>query len=55
MDFLEKQEDSKASGSKNKKDSEEYHFMPETYDECKDRFGIIFHDNITVSYQTRLS
>lgn len=23
--------------------------MPETYNECKDRFGIIFHDKLTVS------
>lgn len=32
-----------------KKDSKDYNYMPETYNECKDRFGIIFHDNLTVS------
>lgn len=26
-----------------------YHYMPANYHECKDRFGIIFHDNLTVS------
>lgn len=51
---LEEQQDSKASGSKDEKNSTEYHYMPETYNECKDRFGIIFHDNLTVSCQTRL-
>lgn len=23
--------------------------MPETYDECKERFGVIFHNNFAVS------
>lgn len=23
--------------------------MPDKYNECKDRFGIIFHDNLKVS------
>ncbi|XP_015431644.1 PREDICTED: uncharacterized protein LOC107187950 [Dufourea novaeangliae] len=29
-----------------KKNSKEYQYMPETYTECKDRFGILFCDNL---------
>lgn len=50
VDFLEEQQNSKES--KDKKSSKEYHYMPETYNECKDRFGVIFHDNLIVSCQT---
>lgn len=47
VDFLEEQQHGKDSKSQDKKSSKEYYYMPEKYDECKDRFGIIFHDNLT--------
>lgn len=52
VDFLEEQQHSKANESKDKNSSKDYHYMPETYNECKDRFGVIFHDNLMVSCQT---
>ncbi|KAL6447210.1 hypothetical protein ACFW04_001477 [Cataglyphis niger] len=48
VDFLEKDQNTVNNGNKNnKKNSKDYHYMPETYNECKDRFGIIFHDKLT--------
>jgi len=54
VDFLKEQQhrDNENDKNKNKKNSKEYHYMPETYNECNNRFGIIFHDNLMVSYQT---
>ncbi|XP_018394681.1 PREDICTED: uncharacterized protein LOC108773396 isoform X1 [Cyphomyrmex costatus] len=49
MDFLEEQQlgNNENNESEDKKRySKEYHYMPETYNECKDRFGIVFHDNL---------
>lgn len=50
VDFLGK-EDSK-DDKKHKKNSKDYCYMPETYDECQDRFGIIFCDKLKVSSLT---
>lgn len=36
-------------GKKSQKHSEEYKYMPDTYEGCKDRFGIIFCDVPSVS------
>ncbi|XP_029175162.1 general transcription factor 3C polypeptide 2-like isoform X2 [Nylanderia fulva] len=48
VDFLEERQNTSSNKNKNdKKKSKDYHYMPETYDECKDRFGIIFHDQLT--------
>lgn len=48
VDFLE--DNANSNKNKNdKKNSKNYHYMPETYNECKDRFGIIFHDKLSVS------
>ncbi|XP_076643238.1 uncharacterized protein LOC143353645 isoform X2 [Halictus rubicundus] len=41
--------------SKNDKNSKDYHYMPQTYNECKDRFGIIFHDKLQDSERTEPS
>lgn len=50
VDFLEERQNTISNENKNdKKNSKDYRYMPETYDECKDRFGIIFHDKSTVS------
>lgn len=51
VDFLREQQhkDNENDKNKDKKSSKEYHYMPETYNECKDRFGIVFHDNLMVS------
>ncbi|XP_018314494.1 general transcription factor 3C polypeptide 2 isoform X2 [Mycetomoellerius zeteki] len=48
VDFLREQQhkDNENDKNKDKKSSKEYHYMPETYNECKDRFGIVFHDNL---------
>ncbi|XP_012231814.2 uncharacterized protein [Linepithema humile] len=48
VDFLEEQQDTprKVNKNKNDKNSKDYHYMPETYNECKNRFGIVFHDNL---------
>ena len=48
VDFLEKEEDDK-NDKMHKKNSKDYCYMPETYDECQHRFGIIFCDNLKVS------
>jgi len=40
VDFLE--DTRKDNENKNSKD---YHYMPETYNECQNRFGIVFHNN----------
>ncbi|KAK2586559.1 hypothetical protein KPH14_011445 [Odynerus spinipes] len=48
VDLKEPQKDiiNEHKGNSNeKKSSKDYHYMPETYNESKDRFGIIFHDN----------
>ncbi|XP_011173508.2 uncharacterized protein LOC105205720 isoform X2 [Solenopsis invicta] len=45
VDFLKEQQHNKDNKSK-EKNCKEYHYMPKTYDECKDRFGIVFHDNL---------
>ncbi|XP_076288407.1 uncharacterized protein LOC143212945 isoform X2 [Lasioglossum baleicum] len=37
------------------KNSTEYHYLPQTYDECKDRFGIIFYDKLQDSERTEPS
>ena len=37
------------SGTENKQENAEYKYMPETYNDYKDRFGIIFHDKLSVS------
>lgn len=57
VDFLKEQQDGKANESEdvNIGNLAEYHYMPETYNECKDRFGIIFHDNLRVSCRTCIS
>lgn len=34
---------------KHNKNPKDHRYMPETYDECQDRFGIIFCDNLKVS------
>lgn len=48
VDFLKDGQNTNSNGNKNdKKNSKDYHYMPETYNECKDRFGIIFHDKLT--------
>ncbi|XP_025265210.1 uncharacterized protein LOC105253667 isoform X2 [Camponotus floridanus] len=48
VDFLKDSQNANSNGNKNdKKNSKDYHYMPETYNECKDRFGIIFHDKLT--------
>ncbi|XP_072757038.1 uncharacterized protein [Anoplolepis gracilipes] len=46
VDFLEEGQ-SKNENKNDKKNSKDYCYMPETYNECKDRFGIIFHDKLT--------
>ncbi|XP_057337770.1 uncharacterized protein LOC130675891 [Microplitis mediator] len=42
--------DTENSSDQNLKDSNEqsngYQYMPESYDACKDRFGIVFHDDL---------
>lgn len=48
VDFLEERQNTISNGNKSDK-KKDYRYMPETYDECKDRFGIIFHDKLTVS------
>lgn len=52
VDFKSQNEENikKEKISKNKKtsNSKEYDYMPETYEECNERFGIIFHDDVTV-------
>ena len=53
MDFLEKEEDDK-NDKMHKKNSKDYCYMPETYNECQNRFGIIFCDNLKVSSFTVL-
>lgn len=45
---MSNKKDSKKDNKKDK-NSKEYHYMPETFDRCKDRFGIIFYDNLDVS------
>lgn len=52
MDFLEEQYSKDNENKNDKKNSKEYHYMPATYNGCKDRFGIIFHDNLMVNCQT---
>lgn len=47
MDFSEK-EDS-MDDEKHNKNPKDHRYMPETYNECQDRFGIIFCDNLKVS------
>jgi hypothetical protein len=47
VDFL-KDTSSKNNENKNDKNSKDYHYMPETYNECKNRFGIVFHNNSMV-------
>lgn len=53
VDFSEEQQDTSKSSKDNedengKSPSKDYHYMPETYNECKSRFGIVFHDTSTV-------
>lgn len=53
MDFLqERDEGDKQDGNSendNDKKLKDYPYMPDTYNECKDRFGIIFKNNLMVS------
>lgn len=41
VDFLE-------NDKKDKNNPNDYCYMPETYNECKDRFGVIFCNNLKV-------
>ncbi|KOC69943.1 General transcription factor 3C polypeptide 2 [Habropoda laboriosa] len=45
VDFYETKVDSK-DDKKDKENSNDYKYMPETYNQCQDRFGIIFCDNL---------
>lgn len=51
VDLKELPKDSlkKQKGNGKEKKSKDYNYMPETYNECKERFGIIFHNNFVVS------
>lgn len=43
--------DTENSSDQNLKDNDQsngYKYMPESYDACKDRFGIVFHDDLNV-------
>ncbi|XP_011146081.1 general transcription factor 3C polypeptide 2 isoform X2 [Harpegnathos saltator] len=49
IDFLKEQRNISRKNNENKNDKKtckDYHYMPASYHECKDRFGIIFHDNL---------
>ncbi|XP_047356622.1 general transcription factor 3C polypeptide 2-like isoform X1 [Vespa velutina] len=56
VDLKELPKDSlkKQKGNGKEKKSKDYNYMPETYNECKERFGIIFHNNF-VSVKDSLS
>ncbi|XP_066583458.1 uncharacterized protein [Prorops nasuta] len=47
IDFKEEMSENSKLNKKDTKLSKEYHYMPETYEGCKRRFGIIFCDNLT--------
>ncbi|KAG7213536.1 hypothetical protein KM043_002796 [Ampulex compressa] len=52
VDFMASVDVKNNANKKQKKRSKDYQYMPETYNECKDRFGIIFCDNpATLKYR----
>ncbi|XP_026824168.1 general transcription factor 3C polypeptide 2 isoform X2 [Ooceraea biroi] len=54
VDFSREQHNnsSKNSEDKTEEGSKDYNYMPEKYDECKDRFGMIFYDDLTKPRET---
>jgi hypothetical protein len=49
IDFSKSEQDINKSKKDKKGKNKDYEYMPEKYDDCKDRFGIIFYDDLTVS------
>lgn len=41
--------ESEKPGSKRKSPGKDYEYMPETYDGCKDRYGLVFRNRLNVS------